>query len=101
MKIVKFIVEGGTIKKDPSSNTLHSGDTDVQAEFVFSSEWDGMAKVAKFMRGDTEFEPQIQMHGVACGIPDKALTGNFLRISVLGKRKGMSMKTSNSAFIEL
>lgn len=94
MKKMKFIVENETIKRDPSSDTVHRGDEEVRAEFIFSKEWNRMVKVVKFTRGNDEFSPQLLKRGSSCYIPIEALDGSFFRMSVLGKREGMTMKTN-------
>lgn len=98
MRVLRFIVDGQVIKPDPSCdfNGLFPGKNDnIQAEFIFSSEWDNRVKVIGFwpMMGG-EYPPQILDEYDTCMIPVEALARPAFRIQVLGKHRGVTMSTN-------
>ena len=98
MRTLKFIVDGPTIKPDPSCsfNGLFPGAEDqIRAEFYFSKEWKNMVKVAAFwsVMGN-EYDPQEVKEDNSCMIPVEALKRTSFRIQVLGKRDGTRMQTN-------
>lgn len=98
MRTLRFIVDGETIKQDPScdfSGLFPGRNPDVRAEFSFSSEWRNKAKVVAFwsMLG-VEYEPQELQDDDSCNIPAEALNRASFKIQVLGK-KGVTKLTTN------
>lgn len=102
MRTLRFIVDNETITPDPScdfGNLFPGKNPDIQAEFVFSSEWENTVKVAAFWSMlDKEYEPQV-LHDDTCDIPAEALARASFKIQVLGKkrtnsRKGAALVTS-------
>ena len=94
MRTLKFIVEDQIVKPDPNcdfSDLVPGTDGYLQAEFSFSSEWDGCARVATFysMMG-TEYDPQILKDGRTCMIPAEALKRRTFKVQVMGK--GLDLK---------
>lgn len=97
MRTLRFIVNGQIIKPDPNCNFdgLVPGTEDyLQAEFIFSSEWNGFVKVASFysVMGN-EYEPQILKDGKTCMIPAEALKRKTFKIRVVGKKDETKLLT--------
>lgn len=103
MRVLKFIVEGETITLDPTSNLtglLPGSEEQIQAEFVFSSEWESRTKVAAFWSVmDKEYEPQIINSDNVCLIPKEALTKVAFKVQVLGKRRNHKMVKTDTVLI--
>ena len=98
MRILKFIVNGSVIEQDMSydSGSLVPGSgEEVQAEFIFSNEWSGYAKVAAFwsLLG-REYPPQIVKNGVRCTIPREALERRAFKVQVVGYKDGEKIRTN-------
>lgn len=88
MKKAVFNVNNQSISfdKENSTSDIHQGDL-VEVVFTFSADWNGMAKVAKFTRGNEELTPCILQHGTTCVIPTEVMSGTYFRMSVIGKSK--------------
>ena len=88
MRTLRFIVDGQTIKKDPTcnfNNLFSDGKIGICAEFIFSSEWNDKIKVAAFWSMlDREYEPQALNDENTCVIPSEAFTRASFKIQVLG-----------------
>ena len=88
MRTLRFIVDGQTVKQDPTcdfSGLFLNKDSDVCAEFIFSSEWNDKIKVAAFWSIlDKEYEPQALDNKNACIIPVEAFSRASFKIQVLG-----------------
>jgi len=102
MRTLKFIVDDQIIKQDPNcdfENLVPGTEGYLQAEFSFSSEWNGFVKVAGFysMMG-REYEPQVLADGKTCLIPSEALERRVFKIRIIGK-KGNKMLTTNKLSI--
>ena len=98
MRTLKFIVNGQIIEQDPNcdfANLVPGTDGYLQAEFAFSPEWDGCAKVAFFksMLG-VEYEPQALSNGRTCIIPADALKKKQFKVGVIGKNNKLKLKTN-------
>ena len=103
MRILRFLVNDQLIEKDPNCdfNGLVPGTEEyLQAEFVFSPEWNGYTKIVAFesMFG-VEYEPQILKDGKTCMIPSEALKRRSFKIRVLG-RKGNFKTTTNKITVQ-
>lgn len=89
MRILRFIVDGTSIKQDPScdfSGLFPGRNPNVRAEFTFSPEWKNKVKVIAFWSMlDAEYEPQLLQDGKSCTIPPEALSRAAFKIQVLGK----------------
>lgn len=90
MRTLKFIVDKQIITKDPKCDFegLVPGTAGyLQAEFSFSSEWAGYAKVAAFYSPmGREFTPQILADGKTCMIPEEATKKGSFQIKVIGQK---------------
>lgn len=89
MRVLRFIVNGQTIEKDPNcdfSGLVPGSSGYLQAEFSFSPEWKGCRKVAAFysMMGG-EYPPQVLKDEQTCVIPAEACAKRGFKIKVLGK----------------
>ena len=87
MRTLRFIVDGQTVKQDPTcdfSGLFLNKDSGVCAEFIFSSEWNDKIKVAAFWSMlDREYEPQA-LDNNTCIIPVEAFSKASFKIHVLG-----------------
>lgn len=87
MRTLRFIVDGKTVKQDPTcdfSGLFLNKDSGVCAEFIFSSEWNDKIKVAAFWSMlDREYEPQA-LDNNTCIIPVEAFSRASFKIQVLG-----------------
>lgn len=98
MRTLKFIVTNQIITKDPKcdfSGLVPGTEEYLQAEFSFSPEWNGCAKVVEFssMMG-YPYPPRILSGGTTCMIPAEALERRSFRIKVLGKKQGFKIATN-------
>jgi hypothetical protein len=102
MRTLRFFVDGQTIKPDPTcdfSGLFLSKNSDVCAEFIFSSEWNGMTKVAAFWSMlNEEYEPQVIDENNTCIIPSEAFTRAAFKIQALGI-KGSGKLTTNKLVV--
>ena len=87
MRTLRFLVDGETIKQDPTcdfSGLFSDKDSGVCAEFICSSEWNDKIKVAAFWSMlDREYEPQA-LDNNTCIIPVEAFSRASFKIQVLG-----------------
>lgn len=102
MRILRFIVDGQVIKPDPTcdfSGLFLRKKSNVCAEFVFSSEWNGVTKVAAFWSMlNEEYEPQVIDEKNTCVIPIEVFTRAAFRVQVLGM-KGSKKITTNKLVV--
>lgn len=97
MRTLKFIVDGQIIKKDPNcdfDNIVPGSKGYLQAEFSFSSDWDGTVRVVGFWNKTGECPPQVLKDGRTCMIPDEAAAVKRFEICVLGKKGDLKLKTN-------
>lgn len=101
MRSVRFIVNGQIITQDPNcdfSDLVPGTEGYLQAEFAFSSEWNGYVKVAKFCSDmGREYTPQVLENGKTCMIPAEALKRRIFKVSVIGKKKNLKLTTNKVA----
>ena len=101
MRTLRFIVKGQIITQDPKcdfSGLVPGSEGYIQAEFVFSPEWDGCAKVAGFYSNlGIEYEPQILKDGSTCRIPAEALKRRIFKVQILGQKKDYIIRTNKLA----
>lgn len=99
MRVLQFIVEGRTIKPDPSCdfNGLFPGrNKSIKVEFIFSPEWEKKVKVAAFWSVmGAEFPPQTIKDDNTCMIPIEALDKSAFKIQILGKYRGSTTFTNS------
>lgn len=99
MRTLNFIVDGQSLKPDPScdfSGMVPGTEKYLQAKFAFSSEWKNCVKVAGFWsRLGEEYPPQTLKDGKVCVIPSEALESKYFKIQVIGKRKDGFRLTTN------
>ena len=102
MRTLRFIVDGQTVKQDPTcdfSGLFLNKDSGVCAEFIFSSEWNDKIKVVAFWSIlDKEYEPQALDNKNACIIPVEAFARASFKIQVLGIR-GHERLTTNKLVV--
>lgn len=90
MRTLKFIVEGQTLRPDPTcdfSNLVPGSSDYLQAEFDFSAEWDNRVKVVGFFSNlGKEYEPQVLKNGKYCVIPSEALAKSIFKVQIIGHK---------------
>ena len=97
MRTLKFKVDGQIVTQDPTcdfSGLVPGTEGYLQAEFSFSPEWNGCAKVVGFSFRKSEYPPQVLKNGKTCVIPSEALMKRSFEIQVLGKRKDFKIITN-------
>lgn len=101
MRTLQFIVSGNSIIQNPTCKEFETlfpttnPKTDIQAEFVFSPEWDKRVKVVAFWSIlDKEYPPQALNDDNICLIPAEALARPAFKLQVIGKRNGRIYKTN-------
>lgn len=104
MRTLRFVVDGQIIMQDPGcdfSNLVPGSNGYLQAEFLFSKDWDGYAKIASFWSATgREYEPQILKDGKTCMIPAEALTKRIFKVQVMGKHRGTYVKTNKVEVVQ-
>lgn len=97
MRTLKFNVNGMVVKQDPScdfTNLVPGTEGYLIAEFTFSPEWEGYAKVAGFYSVmGTEYKPQTLTDN-RCIIPAEALERRAFKIMVVGGRGDKRLRTN-------
>lgn len=95
MRTLKFIVEGQSIKQDPSCNfsgIVPGTKGYLKAEFSFSKDWKDCRKAAVFELLRNEYPAPIV--GNTCEIPAEALTWKSFSVKVVGERDGYRITTN-------
>ncbi len=105
MRTLRFIVDDQIIKLDPScdfSNLVPGSEGYIQAEFVFSHEWNGCTKVAGFSNSFSgkEYPPQVLRDGRTCRIPLEATKREKFKVWVIGKKEGLKISTNKVEVIQ-
>lgn len=98
MRTLRFIVDNKTIKQDPEcdfAGLFPGKNSNVRAEFSFSSDWENTVKVVAFWSMlDIEYEPQELKDGKSCSIPAEALSRASFKIQVFGKDNNGKISTN-------
>lgn len=101
MRTLKFIVEDQLIRQDPGcdfSGLVPGTKGYLQAEFRFSPEWAGCAKIASFYSAlGREISYQVLKDGRTCMIPAEALAKQTFKIKVLGTNGDIVLTTDKVA----
>ena len=95
MRTLKFIVEGQSIKQDPScdfTGIVPGTKGYLKAEFSFSNEWKGCKKAAVFELLRNEYPAPLI--GNSCEIPAEALTWKTFSVRVVGDMDGYRITTN-------
>lgn len=103
MRILKFIVNGQKITRDPKSDfsgLVPGSKEELIADFSFSSEWDNALKVAAFYDVNGECPPQQLIDGMYCIIPKEATKGHWFRVQILGNKNGTPLITNKIDVIQ-
>jgi hypothetical protein len=97
MRTLKFNVNGMVVKQDPNcdfSNLVPGTEEYLVAEFSFSPEWNGYAKVAGFYSiMGTEYTPQ-PLTDNRCIIPAEALEKRAFKIVIVGGNGKKRLRTN-------
>lgn len=98
MRTLKFIVEGSTIKQDPTCNfdgLFPAPNQEIAAEFTFSENWTGLPKVVAFYSIlGSEYAPQVIDENNRCMITPEALNRPVFKLQILGLIQGNIMSTN-------
>ena len=98
MRRLKFIIDQGTLKQDPTCNfdgLFPAPDQEIQAEFSFSGDWNRVSKVAAFYSMlDNEYPPKIIDEKNHCMIPPEALNLPAFKLQILGNNRGKIITTN-------
>lgn len=100
-RILKFIVEGQVIRKDPtcSFENIFSGTAGyLYAQFTFSDEWLGCKKAASFYRQSSEYAVPIINN--QCEIPAEALINREWSVSVTGMKNNFKITTGKDKVMQ-
>lgn len=99
MRVLKFIARGQSLQKDPNcdfSGIIRGSKGYLIAEFSFDSSWRGCMIAASFWHLGEEYAAIVKDN--RCLIPNEALEGFSVGVSVTGKRKGYLIKTNKVKF---
>lgn len=98
MRILKFIVVGQIIKKDPDcdfNNLVPGSEEEVKAEFSFSKDWNNYARAIQFTSVmGKEYTPKLLTDRKSCMIPPEALARRVFKIRVVGKYGDKKLMTN-------
>jgi hypothetical protein len=91
-------VDNQIVKPDPNcdfENLVPGTEEYIQAEFSFSSEWNGCVKVASFWSTlGKEYPAQALKDGKTCIIPIEALNRRSFKMQLIGKNKKLKLTTN-------
>jgi hypothetical protein len=102
VRTIKFIVNRQIIKKDPECDfggLVPGSEGYLRAEFLFSPDWNGFAKVATFRSANKDYDPQILTDGMSCLIPKSVLARDAFKIGIIGKNQSGMLKPTNTVTI--
>ena len=101
MRVLKFVVDGQTIKKDEQcdfSNLVPGTEGYLKVEFSFSPEWHGYVKAARFFSSmGREYPQRMLKDGKSCVVPSEALGKKVFKIQVIGKNTNSKLTTNKVA----
>lgn len=101
MRVLKFIVDGQTIRQDPScdfSGLVPGTEGYLKLQFSFSKEWNGATKVVGFYsKLGKEYTPQVLKNGTDCMVPAEATKNRLFKIRVIGKGSELILRTNKIA----
>lgn len=95
MRTLKFIITAQSIQKDPDcdfTGIVAGTQGYLQAEFLFSQEWQGCWMAAVFSSLGKEY-PRPVIEG-KCEIPKEALTWDNFGVRVVGEKEGYRITTN-------
>lgn len=103
MRTLRFIVDGQIIMADPGcdfSDLIPGSEKYLQAEFLFSPDWDGLSKTAVFYSAlGYKYEPQTLSDGKTCIIPADALKKRIFKVQVCGENTDGSIVPTNKIIV--
>lgn len=104
MRTLRFLVDEHIIKPDPTcdfSGLFLCKNSEVRAEFIFTSEWDNTTKVAAFWSTlNEEYEPQVIDEKNTCTISPEAFTRASFKIQVLGIKGSKKLSTNKLVVLQ-
>lgn len=102
VRTIRFIVDRQIIKKDPDcdfSGLVPGSEGCLRAEFSFSPDWNGFAKVATFRSANKDYDPQILSDGKSCLIPSAVLAREAFRVGIIGKNPSGQLKPTSTVMV--
>lgn len=102
MRILKFVVDGQNIIKDPScdfDNLVPGTKGYLQAEFSFSSEWNGCVKFVEFMGANSKDVHAVLLVNGKANIPDHIAERSVFGLRVVGENKAGFRLTTDKIII--
>ena len=99
MRVLKFIVNGQSLQKDPNcdfSGIIRESIGYLVAEFSLDSAWKGCTIAASFWHFGEEHAALVQNN--RCMIPNEALRGFSVGVTLRGVKKGYSISTNKVMF---
>lgn len=97
MRTLSFIVEGQSIKQDPScdfSGLVPGSRGYLKASFTFNADWSGCEKMAVFSKHGLRDRVAVQLKNGACTIPEEVLNRRMFKVSVIGVNQGLRLVTN-------
>lgn len=94
MRMLKFIVTGQNIAKDPGCDFKHivrGSKGYLGAQFRLDTEWKNCRVAASFWKYNKEYPVLLDRYG-KCIIPDDAVTGDGFSVCLTGIRKNGAYK---------
>lgn len=102
MKILRFIVKGQMIKKDPDSpfSKMAAGSSNYYtAEFDMDEAWKGYSCLAHFEAdGSEKYVPIINSRAV---FPEEILEYKIFYVSIIGKKGNSQLVTNKNKVIQI
>lgn len=98
MRTLRFIVDNQIIRQDPYcnfDNLVPGSEKQIQAEFVFSKDWNGFQKVVAFYNSlGREIGAKALISSRSCYIPSEVLKQSVFKIQVIGANDTKKLRTN-------
>lgn len=99
MRILRFIVKGQSLQKDPNcdfSGIVRGSKGYLIAEFIPDASWRGCTIAASFWHFDKEYA--VLVKNGRCEIPAGALEGFSVGVTLKGRKQGYELTTNKVTF---
>lgn len=103
MRTLKFIVDGQSIRPDPScdfSGIVQGTKGYLQAEFIFDDEWKDLFKVAEFRKYLTSDAKPVPIVGGKCMVPEEVTDTRKWKVRIVGKRGDKRLTTNHAEVVQ-
>lgn len=98
MRTLRFIVDNQIIRQDSNcnfDNLVPGSEEHIQAEFIFTKEWNGFDKVAAFYNNlGRELGAKALIGSRSCYIPSEALKQSVFKVQVIGANDNVKLRTN-------